>query len=99
MIIVLVKYICKPGCRELFLQSIKEKGIDSASRNEQGNVKYEYSVSIEEKNELLLTELWSDMQVLEQHGQTPHFKALGELKKQYVENTEIVRYKGQMINQ
>ena len=98
MIIVLVKYVCKSNCRELFLNAIKEKKIDSLSRAETGNYRYEYAYSISDENTILLTELWEDRKAVTAHGQTEHYKELGKLKSAYVENTEIFRYEGSPIS-
>jgi quinol monooxygenase YgiN len=69
-----------------------ESGIAAASRAEKGNEKYDYFYSPDNKNELLLIELWASEEVLKQHWETDHFKALGELKKEYVADTVISRY-------
>ncbi|MBO7449309.1 MAG: hypothetical protein J6U54_02980 [Clostridiales bacterium] len=42
MIVLNVIYKCKPSTREAFLHSVTDNGIDVASRNEEGNLKYEY---------------------------------------------------------
>lgn len=98
MIIVLVKYVCKPGKREAFLKAIQERGLDAKSRAEVGNGKYEYSFSTTDPDVLFLTEFWQDKEVLATHGQMPHFKALGELKQQFVDAVEILRYEAQPLS-
>ncbi len=97
MIIVLVRYTCKDGCREKFYEAIKKNGIDTASKEEEGNVMYEYSYGIKE-NELILTEVWKDDEATQIHMNSDHFKRLGELKAEYVENTAFLRYKGEQTN-
>lgn len=87
-----VHYYLKDGKREEFYRTIMERGIAAASRAEKGNEKYDYFYSPDNKNELLLIELWASEEVLKQHWETDHFKALGELKKEYVADTVISRY-------
>ena len=87
-----VHYYLKDGKREEFYRTILERGIVAASRAEKGNEKYDYFYSPDNKNELLLIELWASEEVLKQHWETEHFKALGELKKEYVADTVISRY-------
>ena len=87
-----VHYYLKDGKREEFYRTIMERGIAAASRAEKGNEKYDYFYSPDNKNELLLIELWASEEVLKQHRETEHFKALGELKKKYVVDTVIKRY-------
>ena len=87
-----VHYFVKDGKRDEFYRAIMETGIAAASRAEEGNEKYDYYLSPENENELLLIELWSSAEAVTEHSQTPHFKALGELKKAYVVDTAIMRY-------
>ena len=96
MIILLVRYKCKPGCRERFYESIKKNGIDTSSQSEDGNVRYEYSFGIA-VDELILAEVWRDEEAVELHKQRDHFIKLGELKTEYVEDTEILKYKAEQV--
>lgn len=87
-----VHYYLKDGKRDEFYRAIMESGVAAASRAEKGNEKYDYFYSPDNKNELLLIELWASEEVLKQHWETEHFKALGDLKKKYVIDTVISRY-------
>ena len=82
----------KDGKRDEFYKAIMENGIAAASRAEEGNEKYDYYLSPENENELLLIELWASAEAVRAHGQTPHFQQLAELKQAYVEDTVIRRY-------
>ena len=97
MIIVLVKYNCKEGNRDSFLGAIKERGIDVLCQKENGNIKYEYSFSTEDSDVLFLTEIWENIDVLNAHWQTEHFKTLGELKDTYVDSTEIQKFEAESL--
>lgn len=92
MIILNVTYKCKPGMREKFVEAIKAEGIDAASRAEAGNFKYDYYMSVDNSDELLLVEKWQDAEVLAVHGKQEHFARLGQIKAEYVEDTVIERY-------
>lgn len=87
-----VHYLVKDGKRGEFYRTILESGIAAASRAEAGNEKYDYYLSPENENELLLIELWASAEAVQAHGQTPHFQQLAELKQAYVEDTVISRY-------
>ena len=87
-----VHYYVKDGKRYEFYKAIMENGIAAASRAEEGNEKYDYYLSPENENELLLIELWASAEAVWDHSQTSHFKELGELKKAYVIDTSIMRY-------
>jgi len=92
MIVLNVTYKCHPGKRSEFLSTIKNENIDVASRAEAGNVKYDYYVSAEDADEILLLEKWKDAEAIDKHRETAHFKRLGELKADYVADTVIERY-------
>ncbi len=96
MIIVLVRYKCKSGCRKKYLEAIKTNDIGKLSREETGNIQYEYSYGLND-DELLLTEIWKDEAAIENHKNAEHFIKLGDLKAEFVENTEIVRYQAGLI--
>ena len=87
-----VHYYVKDGKRDEFYRIILERGIAEASRAEEGNEKYDYYLSPDNENELLLIELWASTEAVLAHGQTKHFKELGELKEEYVTDTIIRRY-------
>lgn len=87
-----VHYYVKDGMRDEFYKAIMENGIAAASRAEEGNEKYDYYFSPDNDNELLLIELWTSAEAVWEHGQTPQFKELGELKQKYVTDTTIMRY-------
>ncbi len=92
MIVLNVTYKCKPDMRGKFLERIILEGLDKASREEEGNMKYDYYIPTDGSGDLLLVEKWRDAAALAEHGQMPHFKRLGELKTEYVDDTVIEKY-------
>ena len=94
MIVLNVTYKCKAGMREEFLEAIVSEGIDVACRAEAGNIKYDYYMSTDHDDEMLLVEKWCDADAVTSHGQEAHFKRLGEIKNEFVEETIIEKYIG-----
>lgn len=92
MIVLNVTYKCKAGMREKFLEKIVSEGIDVACRTEAGNIKYDYYMSADKADEMLLVEKWRDADAVTSHGQEAHFKRLGEIKDEFVEETIIEKY-------
>ncbi|MBP5579655.1 MAG: antibiotic biosynthesis monooxygenase [Ruminococcus sp.] len=90
--LVEVNYRIKDGKRAEFYNEIISRGIAASARAEEGNEKYEYYFSPENENELLLLEIWSSAESVKLHMETPHYKELTELKKEYVIETEFTRY-------
>ena len=92
MEILNVTYRCKEGMREKFLEAIKAEGIDAASRAEEGNIKYDYYFADADPDELFLFEKWRDEEAVKTHSAESHFKRLGELKAEFVNETILDRY-------
>ena len=80
MIIVRVKYRTPEGQREAFLQQLFEEGLPQACRAEEGNICYDYYLSYEDPNEILLLEMWKDGTALAEHGKQPHFNRIGQVR-------------------
>ena len=53
-----VNYFAKPGRREEFLRRIVESGILTAIRKEDGCLRYDYYLSCQNEDEILLIEEW-----------------------------------------
>ncbi|MBQ3390185.1 MAG: antibiotic biosynthesis monooxygenase [Firmicutes bacterium] len=92
MIVLNVTYKCKPGMREAFLEKIASEGIDKSSRNEAGNIKYDYYIPVDGSGDLLLVEKWKDADAFASHCREPHFARLGELKSEYVAETVLEKF-------
>ena len=97
MFVLLVRYKCKPGCRDAYYNAIRQDRIDELSRSEEGCLRYEYSYGIDD-DELLLTEVWRDAAAIEFHKSSAHFVRLGEIKAEYVENTEFMKFSAEQVN-
>ena len=87
-----VHYLLNPGKRQAFYDAIITGGIADAAHAEEGNEKYDYYFSPDNENELVLLEVWKSAEAVQFHMETQHYKALAELKKEYVAETVIRRY-------
>lgn len=87
-----VHYLLKDGKRDAFYREILSQGIADAARAEEGNEKYAYYFNPDNENELILLEIWKSAEAVQFHMDTPHYRALGELKKAYVTETVFKRY-------
>ena len=88
---MLVTYMVKPGLRSTFHQIILDEKLQEASRNEPGNLAYDYFLSVDNPDELLLVEKWTDMKSLDEHRLLPHFLRLQELKNDYIKQVSVIR--------
>ena len=68
------------------------EGLDAASWAEAGNIRYDYFFPAEDNGDLLLMEKWQDGEAFSKHCKEPHFKRLGELKDEFVEETVLEKF-------
>ena len=92
MLVLNVIFKCAPGKREELRDLVRKEGINAASRNEEGNFKYEFFMSTEDPNDILLIEFWKDVDAWMHHRTLPHYAKLDEIKKGRVLDAEIRKY-------
>lgn len=90
-----VIYRVKEGKRDEFIQKVKEAGIMTASKQEPGNLLYDYYYPTDDNNNVLLIEAWTNTKTQVAHTNTEHFNKLSEIKKEYVEAVHIKKYNSQ----
>ena len=91
-IILHVYYRCKNGAAEEFVRAIKESGAQDLVRAEDGCIQYDYHLSLEEHDTVVLLEKWRDCDALAAHMQQPHMATIKELKERYALDTVLERY-------
>jgi quinol monooxygenase YgiN len=91
-VILNVTYTIKQGKREEFYKKINEAGIPQKSRNEKGNLKYDYYFSADSENQILLIEIWKDQDSQNAHKELEHFKQLQVIKESYVTDVKFEQF-------
>ena len=86
-----VRYLAKPGCRESFLRQLTTEGIIDAIRREDGCLRYDYFLSVQNADEILLVEQWQTEEKQQAHLRTPHMDRLRRLKSEYVADARLGR--------
>ena len=87
-----VTYTMKPGKREEFVAQVTGQGILQAIREENGCLSYCYFASVEDPDQLLLVERWTDEQAQAAHMGQPHMKRLAAIKESCALDTKLERY-------
>jgi quinol monooxygenase YgiN len=87
-----VTYTTKPGQRAEFLNALTQLGVVEKSRQEPGNLKYDYFYPIHSEDQLLLIELWEDHEALASHAKTEHYLQLQTLKGEYLLSANIDKF-------
>ena len=86
-----VRYLAKPGCRETFLRQRTPHGVIDAIRREDGCLRYDYFLSVQNADEILLVEQWETEEQQQIHLRTPHMDQLRRLKSEYVADAQLGR--------
>ena len=89
MLNILVLYKAENGeVLRKFYEEVKNAGIIEKSREEAGNLRYDYFFSADKENEILLVEKWESPEAQKEHSGLPHFAELGKIKEKYKIQTE-----------
>lgn len=84
-----VNYFAKPGRREEFLRRIVEGGILAAIRAEEGCLRYDYYLSCQNEDEILLLEEWGTAEHQRTHMEQEHMKRLRVIKDDCIADTQL----------
>ena len=86
-----VNYFAKPGRREECLRRIVESGSLSAIRTEEGCLRYDYYLSCQNEDEILLLEAWDTDEHQRIHMEQEHMKRLRAIKDECIAETKLNR--------
>lgn len=86
-----VNYFAKPGRREEFLHRVVEEGILTAIRREEGCLRYDYYLSCQNEDEILLLEAWDTDEHQRIHMEQEHMKRLRAIKDECIAETKLNR--------
>ena len=91
-IILHVTYTCLPGKAEDFVRVLKARGLQAKVKAEDGCMQYDYHLSCEQADTVVLLEKWRDAAALDIHSRQPHMAEIAACKEGLVTRTEIERY-------
>lgn len=91
-ITVNLRYTGKNGNARKFAEEMTKSGTVAKIRAEKGNIKYEYFVSFEDHETLLLIDSWQNQAAIDAHHATPMMKTIAELREKYDLKMTAERY-------
>ncbi|MFJ2146315.1 putative quinol monooxygenase [Glutamicibacter sp. NPDC087831] len=92
MYFIVVKYQVKPESTPTFMDHVAE--FTAATRAEEGNIFFDWSVSVEDTNEFVLVEAFRDDEAAAAHVNSAHFAAgLESMRPHLVSTPKIVSRK------
>lgn len=87
MYTIYVKFHCFPQKREAFIRKMRDSGILAAIRAEDGCQTYDYYLSEEHPDDILLIEQWASKAHQQVHLTQPHMAQMRTFKDDYIAKT------------
>ena len=91
-VILHVYYYCKSGMAEAFVRALKDSGLQAKVQAEDGCIQYDYHLSCEREDTVVLLEKWRDAAALEKHLAQPHMEEIRNVKERYVEESRVEKF-------
>lgn len=88
-----ILYSGKDGNALKFAREMEQSGTAQAIRNEPGNLRYEYYISLQDENTVLLIDSWASQEALDIHHSTPMMNTIAALRDKYDLHMEVARFK------
>ena len=82
-ITVNLRYTGKDGSAKKFAEEMEASGTVDAIRAEAGNLRYEYWVSFDDPETVLLIDSWENQAAIDAHHASPMMKTIAELRDKY----------------
>lgn len=91
-IIVNLRYTGKSGSARAFAEEMTSSGTVDVIRNENGNLRYEYYLSFDDPETVLLIDEWTDQAAINRHHASPMMQKITELRDKYDLHMTVERY-------
>ncbi len=85
-------YFIKRSFAIKFAQEMISSGIVKETRNEKGNLRYDYFLPIDDSETLLLIDIWQDQNALDIHHSLPLMGQIAALREKYDLHMKVERY-------
>ncbi len=91
-ITVNLRYTGENGNARRFAEEMISSGTVDMIRAEEGNIRYEYYIPMEDPETVLLIDSWTDQEAIDRHHATPMMKTIAELRERYDLHMTAERY-------
>ena len=92
MITVNLYYKGQNGSARRFAEEMEKSGIADAVRAEDGNLRYEYFIPMNDSETILLIDAWKDQAAIDAHHASPMMQRILELREKYDLHMVMERY-------
>lgn len=91
-IVVNIYYTGTDGNARKFAEEMESSGTVAAIRREEGNLRYEYFMPMEDPETVLLIDSWRDQAAIDRHHASPMMQKIAELRVKYDLHMRVERY-------
>jgi quinol monooxygenase YgiN len=91
-ITVNLRYKGKNGSARKFAEEMVSSGTVQKIRNEDGNLRYEYYISMDDPETVLLIDSWENQNAIDIHHASPMMKTIMGLREKYDLHMTVERY-------
>lgn len=92
MITVNIRYTGSRGSARAFAEEMTASGTVAAIRAEAGNLRYEYYLSMEDPETVLLIDAWQDQAAIDAHHASPMMQKIAEMRERYDLHMQVERF-------
>lgn len=85
-------YTGKNGSARSFAEEMESSGIATAIRAEEGNLRYQYFQPLDDPDNVLLIDSWTDQAAIDAHHASPMMAQLATLRDKYDLHMTVERY-------
>ena len=83
------------GAAQRFAEEMEASGTASAIRSEDGNLRYDYFLSLTDPETVLLIDCWTNQAAIDKHHASPMMEKIAILQEKYDLHMRVERYVGQ----
>ncbi|MCR5067403.1 MAG: antibiotic biosynthesis monooxygenase, partial [Erysipelotrichaceae bacterium] len=91
-ITVNLRYTGTDGNARKFAEEMTSSGTVAAILSEEGNLRYEYYIPLEDPETVLLIDSWADQKAIDVHHASPMMKTIAALREKYDLHMTVERY-------
>lgn len=92
MLTAIIRYKGKNGSAKKYVEEMISSGLVKQIRNEEGNLRYEYSLPFGNEDYVILIDSWTSQEALDIHHNLPIMKEILKLREKYDLHMEVEKY-------
>ena len=92
MLTVIIRYKGKDNNAKKFVEEMISSGLVNEIRKEEGNLRYEYFLPLDDQETVLLIDSWESQEALDIHHASPQMSKIAKLRNEYNLHMEVERF-------